>query len=386
MKSFYRAIRVLLIFAILLIATYFLLPKHISKALLYQNPGIEDYEIFESNDVHSGAYQPWEIDEDYNEIILSDSIIKEIEKLKTVAFVLIQNDKIIHEQYWDGNDEKSKANSFSVTKSIVSLLVGAAIADGKIICEGQFVSEYLPEFSEGLKSKIKIIHLLSMSSGIDWNESYSNLLSGTTKLYYGKNLRKLVFNLEVTVEPGTIYNYNSANTQILAYILEKATGMKISDYASEKLWKPLGAHYNASWSLDGEDGDERAFCCFNSNARDFARIGKLLLDSGRWKGKQLIDNRYILKSIETTEELKDKNGNPVDFYGYSWWIMNYKGMKINYARGILGQYIFTIPDLNAIVVRIGHKKSNVYLNYNPLDVYTYLDAAMEVLECDADVM
>ncbi|MCF8298331.1 MAG: beta-lactamase family protein [Saprospiraceae bacterium] len=380
MKLFYRVIRVILIFAILLLVTYFLLPEHISKALRYQNPGIDDYEIFNSHIVQSGAYQPWKISKDYNNKNLSDSIIQEIEKYKTTSFLVIQNNKIIHEQYWDGKDEKSVANCFSVTKSIVSLLVGAAISEGKIKSVEQFVYEYIPEFSEGLKKKIKIKHLLNMSSGIDWDESYSNLFSETTKLYYGNKIKKMVYNLDMKTEPGTLHNYNSANTQILSYVLEKATGMTISDYASEKLWKPLGARYNASWSLDDEAGDERAFCCFNSNARDFARLGQLMLDSGKWKGKQLINQDYLLESIKAANELKDEKGNSVYYYGYSWWIADYRGMKINYARGVLGQYIFTVPEKNAVIVRIGHKKSIEYLNYHPLDVYTYLDAAMEVLD------
>jgi CubicO group peptidase (beta-lactamase class C family) len=147
---------------------------------------------------------------------------------------------------------------------------------------------------------------------------------------------------------------------LLGLIVEKATGKSLSRYASEKLWQPLGAEHPALWSTDKKDGVEKAFCCFNSNARDFARIGQLMLDSGRWKGNEIISPDYYAQSI-TPCNIPDNSGQPVNYYGYQWWLCpSFPG--VFYARGILGQYIIIIPSKNMVVVRLGHKRSGNRVN------------------------
>ncbi len=125
---------------------------------------------------------------------------------------------------------------------------------------------------------------------------------------------------------------------------------------------------------------EKSYCCFSSNARDFARIGQMVLDSGKYNGKQIVSFAYLAQALARDTFLIDENKQTVDYYGYQWWIVDYKGMKIPFARGILGQYIFVIPQLNAVVVRLGHKRDTVYKNNMPLDVYIYLDAALDILK------
>jgi CubicO group peptidase (beta-lactamase class C family) len=157
--------------------------------------------------------------------------------------------------------------------------------------------------------------------------------------------------------------------------------MSLSDYASKKLWTPIEAEHNAYWSLDHKDGDEKAYCCFNSNARDFARIGKLYLDSGRWNGKQIVSEKYVLESIQPAATVDKESNSKNERYGYSWWLLpNYKGHKIFYARGVFGQYIITIPDLKMIVVRLGRKREAASVNGHPSDFYWYVDAALEMCE------
>ncbi len=181
-------------------------------------------------------------------------------------------------------------------------------------------------------------------------------------------------------EPGKVFKYLGGNTQLLASILEKVTGKTLSDYASEKLWIPIGAKNPAYWSLDKENGTEKASCCFNSNARDFARIGKLYLDSGKWNGKQLISLDYVLNSIKPAD-LVDESGKKNEKYGYQWWtIPNYKGHDIFYMRGILGQYVLCIPDKKMLVIRLGHKREKTAPGQDhPGDVFHYLDAALEMV-------
>jgi CubicO group peptidase (beta-lactamase class C family) len=199
-----------------------------------------------------------------------------------------------------------------------------------------------------------------MSSGSNWDESYANPFSVTTESYYGYNLYRTATGVKITKEPGTYFSYKSGDTELLGLIVEKATGQSLSAYASEKLWQPLGARHRALWSLDKKDGVEKAFCCFNSNARDFARIGQLMLNRGQWKGTAIIDSAYFTQSV-TACRIKNEEGQPCDYYGYQWWLMPaYPG--VFYARGILGQYIIVIPSKNVVVVRLGHKRSDKRVN------------------------
>ena len=253
-----------------------------------------------------------------------------------------------------------------------------AIDDGYIKSVDQKACDFIPEFDIGDNKKLSVKNLLTMSSGLNWDESYSSLFSLTTRAYYGNNLKKLVCGLKVVEEPGVKYKYLSCNTQLLALILEKATGMKVSDYASKRLWTPIGAKYNAYWSLDKKNGLEKAYCCFNSNARDFARIGKLCLNNGSWNRKQLISKEYLEESFRPASYLTDKYGSPVDFYGYQWWMFNYNGIKVNFARGLLGQYIFMIPSKNMIIVRLGRKRAMDNGDKNPSDIYMWVDAAVKL--------
>jgi CubicO group peptidase (beta-lactamase class C family) len=164
-------------------------------------------------------------------------------------------------------------------------------------------------------------------------------------------------------------------------VVESATGQRISNYASDKIWKHIGARHDALWCLDQEDGMEKAYCCFNTNVRDFARFGQLVLNNGSWNDLQIVSEKYILDATSPKEYLIDKQSDkPLDFYGFQWWIINYKGHQIPYMRGILGQYIFSIREKNAVVVRLGHDRSEEKINHHPKDVYDYLDAAFQILD------
>jgi len=264
-----------------------------------------------------------------------------------------------------------------MAKSFVSLLVGIAIDDGLITSVNDPVSKYIPEFYNK-KYNITIRDLLTMGSGLAWNESYYNPFSVTTKAYYGNSLNKLVIDAKTTEPPAKRFEYITANPQLLSIILQKVTNKTLSEYASEKLWKPLGTKNDASWSLDRKNGVEKSFCCFNSNVRDFARIGQLILNKGSWNGQQIVSEKYIKESLMPAFYLVDKENEPVDFYGYQWWISNYKSTIIYYARGILGQYIIAIPEKNMVIVRLGHKRSKEKINHHPKDLFGYIDLGLKI--------
>jgi CubicO group peptidase (beta-lactamase class C family) len=227
---------------------------------------------------------------------------------------------------------------------------------------------------------------------VEWEESHNSLFSKTTEAYYGKALWKLTQTEKLEEKPGFRFNYQSGVSQLLAFILQKATGKNISDYASEKIWTPIQAEEDALWSLDRKKGMEKAFCCFNTNARDFARLGQLILNKGEWDGAVVVDSNYIreattpatyLQYTPKTFENESVSIKPrlCNFYGYQFWIANYNGLKIPYMRGILGQYIFVIPALDAVIVRLGKKRDKEYnMNQNyPKDLDIWLNAGLEVI-------
>lgn len=354
--------------------------KHLFKAIATTylvgktGPSIDEYDIFENRTVEIGTPQPWVVSSSYNKKN-NEKLHQEIESLNPAAFLVISNDSIVFEEYWDGYNENSLTNSFSMAKSYIGMLIGIALDEGKINSIDDPVANYLPLYKDHPELTIK--HLLTMSSGINFDESYTSPFGHMAKAYYGKDIEKLNENYTVTETPGEIFRYLGGNTIILSFILEKVTGQTVSEYMSEKVWQPLGAQNPALWNLDHKDGREKAYCCFYSNARDFARIGKLYLNKGLWNNQRIVSEDYVNESTCPAYYLKDGNGNLVDYYGYQIWTTYYKDMDIFFFRGIKGQYTIVIPDKNMIVVRLGKERSKEFVNNNPSDLYTYIDFALE---------
>jgi CubicO group peptidase (beta-lactamase class C family) len=355
-------------------------PLYIQRGITRNFSNVTDYKFFDNNIVKAGAPQPWNVAADMGKNAPSDVLLKKIEDNKTIAFLVIQNDSIRYEKYWNGYSAGSYSGSFSMAKSIVSLLMGVAIEERKIGSVDEPISKYVKEFKKPGTDTITIKELLAMSGGFNWKESYINIFGKTANAYYGDDLKDLIGNLEAERTPGVKFEYSSNETQILGWILENVYKKPLSDIASEKIWSKIGAEHDALWSTDVENGTVKAFCCFNSNARDFARLGKLVLQNGRWDSTQIIPAAYVKEATTAASWLKDDEGKPVDFYGYQFWITERKGMKIPYFRGVLGQFIFVIPEKNAVVVRLGEYVTRERVHYTPPDVFTYLDAALEVLK------
>ena len=373
-------IRHVVLAVVVLFAIFLSLPqnRYIVKALIYQKVNIDDYKIFANRTVKKGDAQPWKISSDYNSLKLSKEELDYFNEFGTVAFLVVKDTALLFEAYWDGYGTNSYSNSFSMAKSIISLLVGCAVEDGYIHSLDDPISKYLPELKAG--DSVTIRNLLTMSSGLSWDESYSSLFSQTTKGYYGSNLPKLVLSQISLEKPGKYFEYRSGDTQLLSLIVERATGKTLSDYVSERIWSKIGAEHNALWCLDRKNGVEKAFCCFNSNARDFARFGQLVLNNGSWNGKQIIPLDYLHQAVQPATYLKDsETGKPCNFYGYQWWILYLDGYHVIYARGLNGQYIFAIPQLNSVIVRLGHKRSTVRIDGTPEDVYKYIRLGIQII-------
>ena len=308
---------------------------------------ISDARFFDTRTVAAGTPQPWPLAPDHNKATLSPALRKSLEDTRTVAFLIVKDGQLQYEEYWDGYTDTSHTNSFSMAKSITTMLVQCAIQDGLIQGWDQPAMDFLPELKGEFAPELTLRHLCTMTAGLDFNEHYSNPFDITAKLYYGPDVEHLLMeNVPVVRRPGA-FEYQSGATQLLGLALMKAVGRPLADYAADRLWKPLGAEYDAQWHLDNDNGKELAFCCFNSNARDFARFGQLLLHNGNWKGTQLLDSSFVAAATV---------GHAVPYYGHSFWIDDAHGTHVFYQRGILGQYIIVIPERNMVVVRLGHSK------------------------------
>ena len=317
--------------------------------------------------------QPWPIHKLYNKIPSTkklDSINKE---LGTVAFLIIKNDSIWHEKYNDNYGPKSYSNSFSMAKSIISAVMGRAINEGYFSGLDDKVSNYISEYKKGIAANLTIGDLSSMSSGLKWTENYTNIFGVTARSYVSSDLNKLIKSRPIIESPGKEFKYLSGNTQLLSMTIEKATNRKISDLVYDWFWNPMGAENNALWQIDSKKNNTvKAYCCFNSNARDFARFGKLYKDLGKWGEKRIIDSAFVKKSISQRFKKSPE-------YGYGFWLGEFNNNSFFAMRGILGQYVIVFPEKNIILVRLG-KKNLEKFNNRPKDFDIYIEEAFKMLD------
>ena len=357
--------------------------SHLKNFAIWGKHSIHDYKTHPTRLVASGgAPQYWPLDSNYNKGVIPDSLMTIIDSNDTHAFIVIQNGQLLYEKYWDGYTPKTLSGSFSAAKSIISLLIGIALDEGKIKSLEEPVSNYVPHFkNEGL-DKVRIKDLLTMSSGTNYRESDLSYFSLNASAYYGDDEGYLISKLKAKEPAGVNWQYRSADTQVLGFIVEKAFGQNISDLVSERFMKPMGAEADALWLLDGNKQHEKAFCCFNGVAHDYARFGQLVLNNGKWNGKQIVSESYIKAATTPASYLKDpnENGSPVDFYGYQYWMFKEQGHDVVAQNGLFGQYVFIIRDKNAVVVRLGESKVVKPIHHHQPENFSYVAAALSLLK------
>lgn len=370
-------------FSLIYVSKYNYLLRGISTVYLtgHTTAYLTDYKKFYNDSILKSAQpQPWPLHDFYNQFLTNNALEDYHKDRKTVAYLVIKSDSILYEKYYDGFGRDSKSNSFSVVKSVVSALMGIAIQDGDIKSLDQKVVDFIPDLKGPYADQVTVGDLSSMASGQKWSEEYYNPFSVTSASYFVKDLDALIIDQPITEKPGEKFRYKSGTTQLLGMVIKKATGKTLSDYLTEKLWQPLGAEKTALWQLDSkEKGMEKAFCCLATNARDFARIGKLYKNHGRWNGTQLLDSSFVELSVKPRFEQSPQ-------YGYGWWLDDFRGKKIFMMRGHLGQYILVVPEEDLIVVRLGHLKDEVNKNKSSLgdpftkDIYVYLEGGLEMIK------
>ncbi len=332
---------------------------------------INDHTAFNTNLIKTDSPQELPVSESNYQADLPDTFRSYHEAIGTAAYVVVKDGEIISEHYMNGYDARSKTNAFSMAKTVVTLLVGIAIEEGYLESLEQKLTDFLPEFiNDPLAANATIGQLSSMTSGYEWTEHYYSPFSPTVELLYGDDVEGFLLSGYFSAEPGSSYEYSSASTQLLGIILKRALREKgntqtISEYLSEKIWQPLQMNDDALWHTD-EKNMELVFCCISSNARNFAKLGMLMLQQGKWQNQQIVTNEFI--QLITTP-------TPTSFYGYSTWINYQSEPNYFWFSGHLGQYIIAIPEHNMVIVRLGEQRESD-TDFRTNDIPYLIDTAL----------
>lgn len=334
---------------------------------------IDDGKDFPSRIISKGQSKPWPTDINYNKTALSTELENHLKATESVSFLVIQNGKLLQERYWDGYKRTTASNSFSMAKAVTVLLLGKAVDDGRILNINQKFSDFYPEYSEKeFGNHLTLKNLASMEAGLDWKEDYKNPFSPNAAAYYGYSLADVVFQKKFKQNPGEKFEYQSGATQLLGFAIGRAVSMSLADYASAKLWKPLGMEQDAQWSTD-DSGVEKAFCCIQSNARDFAKLGYLLLNKGRFDNMPIIDEQFV-------DEMVTPTANSNGIYGLGVWTNYDSNIPHFYLRGLYGQYVIVIPKYDMIIVRFGNKEGvQKDSKSRPAEVEFYIREALKMV-------
>jgi CubicO group peptidase (beta-lactamase class C family) len=383
-------------FALLLLFIGLLPSCYLTRALKYKNFDLKDINDFDT-DTLKASTKPFHFIQSDKISPFKTYLDTNLAKSQSFSFLVIRNDSILYENYWEQVNTNTLLPTFSVSKSFVSTLIAIAVGEGKIKSLSDPVSNYIPELLKSDKkfSQVTIQHLLDMRSGVKSSEDYYNPTSDVLKMGFGNNIWNQIKKLKIEKAPGGELDYKSVNTQILAIVLERATGVKIQQYLQEKLWQPLGMESNATWNIDSKKRRMvRAFCCINATTRDYAKLGRLYLNNGIWNGEQILPNNWVQNTTNIDTMVNNegyKNQWWSNEYSYSFkdslealtflrktphcepsvYVYNQKENKekgipakkryivyylkpMYHAEGLLGQYIYVYPAKNLIIVRTGH--------------------------------
>jgi len=282
---------------------------------------------------------------------------------QTIAFLMIKDDSILYEHYDGGHTAASLSQYFSVTKSVTSALIGAAIDDRIIRSIDQPVVEFVPEFINRGFDRLTIGHLLDMTSGIDYVEN-DNPFGLHVPFNYTSDLERMILAFRPAGEPGGEFQYKSGDVGLLSLVLSRALSPRtITAYAQERLWTPLGMEYEGVWSVDRESGLEKTWCCLAGTARDLAKIGRLYLTHGEWNGARVLSPSWVERTVQ--EDVVDEAAWPAEFtaagfrgYRNLWWLLA-KEEGDYLAQGKDGQFLYVTPTRKTIIVRLGRSTGDL---------------------------
>ncbi len=334
----------------------------LARSIAWGDADVDDHTRFPSRAVPaSGTAYVYEEAEGYSDGLPATPVLPGGKKLgdllagsQTTAFLVIKDDRLLYERYFNGSGHDAVQTSFSVAKSFDSAMLGAALADGAISSIDDPVTKYIPELLERDPrfADIAIRHLVTMSSGLHYEE-YGVPWSDDALTYYDADLRGLALRkTRVEEAPGKRFHYNNYNPLLFGMILERATGRSVADYLSEKIWKPVGAEADATWSIDSkEQGFEKMESGLNARAIDFAKLGSLYLHRGEFNGRRILPAEWV--DASTAPALPTGFASPSG-YGRWWWTHEAEGLGPYYsARGNKGQFVFVFPQRGLVITRHG---------------------------------
>jgi CubicO group peptidase (beta-lactamase class C family) len=269
-----------------------------------------------------------------------------IKEQKVAGLLILQDGKIRMERYALGHSDTNLWSSLSVAKSVTSTLVGVAIKDGYIKSVDDYVTDYLPKLKGSAFDSVKIRHLLTMTTGVKWDENYTDPdsdIAGFDKDTTVDGMKAIVSymrRLPAEAEPGKKFNYSTGETHLLGALISSATHQSLSHYLSSKIWIPYGMEQTATWRLD-RTGQEMAGCCLQMRLRDFGRFGQFVLEDGYINGESIVPEDWFKKATQIQMPLWPGGG-----YGYGWWIFNDHSFE---ALGIHGQKIYIDPSRKLVI-------------------------------------
>lgn len=305
----------------------------------------------------------------------------------TTGFIVLKGGKVLYENYWNGNTRNTRWISWSVGKSFISALIGIALEEGKIASIDEPLVKYAPELAGTAYDGVTIRNALQMSSGIAWNEDYSDPNSDIARfgraLAFGSSMIDFAKTLKRKHEPGTVNYYNSMDAQVLGLVLQNAVGMSPSEYLEEKIWSKIGAEHDGYWVLD-DSGAELAAGGVNVTLRDYARFGLLYLNEGNWNGEQIVPAEWVKAShtpdapqlMPGRQEISDT----VWGYGYLWWLPRQADGPYA-AVGIYNQFTYVDPAHDLVIVKTsansGYGQTNDETSWREDETIALFEAMME---------
>lgn len=275
-----------------------------------------------------------------------------MERQRLAGLIVLHDGKIRLERYGLGFGAEGRWTSFSVAKSFTSTLVGAAIQDGHIGSLSDPVTRYIPALTGSGYDGVTVAQLLAMSSGVRWNEDYTDPNSDVARFLAQAPegdvdaVTAYMRRLPRAHAPGTQWNYNTGETNLIGVLVERATGKTLSDYMTEKVWQPFGMEGDATWLLNASR-EEVSGCCMQMRLRDYGRFGLFVLGGGRASGQQVVPDGWYAAAGTKQAEI----GRPGFGYGYQWWTYDDGSFA---AQGIFGQGIFIDPARNLVIAGVGN--------------------------------
>jgi CubicO group peptidase (beta-lactamase class C family) len=382
----YFAIFILLVIILWMIVAG---PVTVLRVLRYGDTKIDDFKHYPAREMSSSP-SPFLFPQGMNIGQLQMSVpvpthtVTDLDQLlrdtDTIAFLVLKNDQLVIEQYYQDHNPSALSQSFSMAKSFTSILIGQAIEDGYIQSVDQPVTDFIPELSEKGFSNVTIHHLLTMTSGSSYVEN-DNPFGIHVILNYTPVLEQKILQFQIKDEPGRVWRYKSGDNALLGLLLHRALGSKtITEYTQERLWTPLGMEYGGVWSLDhAGDGLEKTWCCMAAAARDYLKLGRLYLYEGMWDGEQIVPAEWVRQSVKGTIPLDvwdaDYRRIGVWNYGYQWWLISEEEGSF-LANGKDGQYLYVNPAQDIVILRLGWSTGKLPLS-QWLNLFRSVSAELE---------